>query len=756
MNKINIKIKKTIYSFLMFFIIPVCIYAQDKIKVLDQSTKMPITGLHFRYSTKTGVSDNDGLIEIDYIRGENLIMTHVSYGHWTLSDSQVKDAIESKFIEREMFSVSLQPVTVVSLRQKTTATNKIELNYLNRQHHDGGAILNFDPAISTIRKSGAYGFDPVFRGFKYDQLNIVIDGGQFAIAACPNRMDPTTSQVALNMIEHIEVLKGPYSLRFGNSFGATINFISAEPKFIETFKPSGRISSTFENNGSILRSEGFIGGTGEKYDLKFFGSWSKGNDYKDGDGNKVPANMMRGSFGTILGLKLSDYQNIIISANRNLGRDTDFPALPMDLRKDDTWMFSAQHKISFRDKPLKSWKSMLYGTFVDHLMNNFLKIINPRTIDVESPTKTHTYGGRTEGSWNFKNIVLFAGSDLKIEGAEGYRFREPLTGPNAGKIFTDNSWQNSKITRSAVFAESRFSTENLVYVISGRMELNSSQAREAADEFTGVNPQTSITQVNPCLSLGGIMNFTDLFSAKLWLGRARRSGSLTERFINYFPVGMDPYELLGNPKIKPETNNQADLILEFMTTGTNLNIDIFASYIENYISSVNDPELSPRLPTSPGVRQFQNIGEAFKTGFEIGWKQSLFLGLQHQLGLAYTFGESLKGNNPLPEISPFDIRYSIEGLYLKNKLNPEISFRYVSKQNRVSEEFGETETPEFTTVDLRITYQIFNTFKITGGVQNLFDVAYYEHLNRGFNGNSTLHIYNPGRNLYLSLNFDIK
>jgi iron complex outermembrane receptor protein len=48
-------------------------------------------------------------------------------------------------------------------------------------------------------------------------------------------------------------------------------------------------------------------------------------------------------------------------------------------------------------------------------------------------------------------------------------------------------------------------------------------------------------------------------STALWLGRAQRSGSLTERFINYFPVGQDPYEMLGNPQLLPEVNNQADL-----------------------------------------------------------------------------------------------------------------------------------------------------------------------------------------------------
>ncbi|MEZ5022434.1 MAG: TonB-dependent receptor plug domain-containing protein [Chitinophagales bacterium] len=68
--------------------------------------------------------------------------------------------------------------------------------------------------------------DPVLRGFKYDQLNIVMDGVQSATAACPNSRIPPTSQMAPNMLDRIEILKGPHALRYGSGFGGTINFIS--------------------------------------------------------------------------------------------------------------------------------------------------------------------------------------------------------------------------------------------------------------------------------------------------------------------------------------------------------------------------------------------------------------------------------------------------------------------------------------------------------------------------------------------------
>ena len=112
-------------------------------------------------------------------------------------------------------------------------------------------------------------FDPVLRGFKYDQINVVYDGGQSATAACPNLMDPFTSQMPPNMIRRIEILTGPHALRYGCSFGATINFIPVSPRFSDEHRVYGRISGGYESNGNVIRSEGDLG----KDDLK---------DYKKG------------------------------------------------------------------------------------------------------------------------------------------------------------------------------------------------------------------------------------------------------------------------------------------------------------------------------------------------------------------------------------------------------------------------------------------------------------------------------------------
>lgn len=266
---------------------------------------------------------------------------------------------------------------------------------------------------------------------------------------------------------------------------------------------------------------------------------------------------------------------------------------------------------------------------------------------------------------------------------------------------------------------------------------------------------TSSLQLNPGISVGAIKSLGNKFSAGLWFGRAQRSGSITERFINYFTVGQDAFELLGNPQLKPEINNQVDINLSYKSEKAIVSLDLFTSLIRNNISSVIDTNLIPMFPTSPGVRKFINIDNAFRTGFEISWKQSLSIYLQQRLSIAYTYGHNRDIDEPLPEIAPLDLRYSISGNAFKSKLHPAVNLRYSFKQNRISTDYGETSTPAFALVDLIISYQINKTINATAGIQNLLNENYYEHLNRSVSGNPSIEIFEPGRSIFFSLTIDL-
>ncbi len=723
----------------------------ERIKLVDKTTSSPIVGASFQYGSFTGVSDEEGMIEFTPTDEKSISFSHLNYGTWQLNEIELQQAIKSGVVYRKQQSVDMYPVTVIALKPTQSPSDKLEIDYQDRMAHDGAAILEQIPSISSVRKGGNYGADPVLRGFKNDQLNIVLNCAQCATAACPNRMDPPTSQMAPNMIDRIEILKGPYALRYGAGFGGTINFIPAPLRFEEHPEVYGRLSGGYENNGSVKRSEGLVGMSGKNYDLGLFASWSEGNDYESGNNHSIQADFLRASFGINLGLKLAEYHEMRISTNHNIARDADFPALPMDLREDNTWMFNIQHEMVFDAEYLDTWTTTVYGSFVDHLMDNRLKTLNPRMLNAETDANTYNYGARTETYWDLDNGPFYAGADFRVEGADGTRTRDYLMGMQAGKTFEDNVWQDSRIIKTGLFAEYQYKSAYTNVIVSGRVDLVSAESNDPSAEFLTAYSKTSETQINPSLSLGITRHLNYEVSLSLWLGRVQRSGGLVERFINYFPVGQDPYELVGNPTLNPEINNQIDFSLRWIRGETALNVDIFASYLQDFISSSIDTSLTPRLPMSPGVRRFTNIGKAYKLGFEFNWKQNLFSGLHHRLGIAYTYAQDLERKEPLPEIAPLDIRYTIFGNFLEDKLQPEFTFRHVLKQTRVSSEYGESKTPGFSILDLKLSYQLLETFRVSAGINNVFDTNYYEHLSRSVRG-TTDPIYSPGRNFYTSFN----
>ncbi|HQU74329.1 MAG TPA: TonB-dependent receptor plug domain-containing protein, partial [Calditrichia bacterium] len=455
----------------------------SSLKLMDAADKKPIEGVTFHYGDQHGISAPAGMITLSILENQSLVFSHIAYGTWTLSDGELADAVKAGVLYRAQRPIEVQPVTVIHVHPRGEDVEQLALDVEDKLSHDAGAILNQNAAISSIRKSGSYGFDPVFRGFKYDQLNLVIDGAQCATAACPNRMDPPASQVAPNMMERVEILKGPHSFRYGTAFGGTVNFESAPLSFSERPQVYGRWSGSSESNGGIYRTEGMGGFRGNRYNLNLFGSFSNGEDYEDGGGVAVPARFQRASAGARLGVSVTENQDLTLSITHNNAQDTQFPALPMDLRSDKTWLFNARYEGRFSGGALSRWSTTAFATSVDHLMDNLDKVLVPRMMDARTDATTLNYGGRSETTWMLGYARLYAGLDLRVEKAEGDRTRSFLMGPMAGRTVYDNVWNGGEVAKAGAFGEYHRAFDDFRMVMSGRLEVNKSRATDLNEGF---------------------------------------------------------------------------------------------------------------------------------------------------------------------------------------------------------------------------------------------------------------------------------
>ncbi|SFI38634.1 TonB-dependent receptor domain-containing protein [Halpernia frigidisoli] len=643
-------------------------------------------------------------------------------------------------------SLSKDIEVVKITRQFLNNKKNLETNNSDLINHDAGKFLEVLPEFSGIKKAGNYATDPVLRGFKYEQLNIIIDGVASAINACPSRMDPATSQVPMNIVKEAEIYKGPYHFRQGASFGGTINFVTIQPTFTDSLSLKGRLTTGYESNGNVLRDELFTSLSSKKIVWDLYGSYQKGDDYKDGNGNKVPSSFLRYNLGTKASYRWNENNVTTFHLNTNQARNVEFAALSMDLLYDKTWMLQARHTVKIDNSIVKNLDFNSYASFVKHSMGTPDK-------SMISNVGTNTYGERGEAKLAWGNNVFYSGLDFKHEEAKNISSKMSMMmmgGMMMPMIQDGTSWQNSYDNQIGWFNEFNHDFGNGKLTASYRLDYNQADAKDLSKLFQTLYGTANTNQINNSLSLAYSQELNAKNKLSLLIGRAQRSGSLTERFINRYPGGIDAYELVGNPNLKAETNNQTDLIYTFKTEKLFFQADVFYSYLQNSISGKIIP-LKPLNMMSPGTRQLQNLGDAYKTGFESRINWNFLPKLTSEMAIAYTYAEEISTKNPLPEIAPLDLRWKIQ--YDIAPFVFAAKYRFVNTQNRINPEFGEFKTPDFSLMDVSAKMDIFKNAQINFEVNNVFNRAYAEYLNRTLSLDKMQRILNPGRNFVVNFSY---
>jgi iron complex outermembrane receptor protein len=326
-----------------------------------------------------------------------------------------------------------------------------------------------------------------------------------------------------------------------------------------------------------------------------------------------------------------------------------------------------------------------------------------------------------------------------------------LTGMMAGKTFYDTLWQQGSIFRTSVFAHGEKRMGQFQLTLSGRADWVNAKPNQPAAKTIASEADLSTNDFNTSLSAGLSRSFGNHFQMAFWLGHGVRSASITEKFINYLPVGLDAYEVVGNTQLKPEANTQLDLLLRYKTENALIQLNFYHAFISQLITTVVDPTLKPVIATSPGVRKYINVADAKMMGFELSYHQQIAQVLNQELTLAFVRGQNKVIHEPLPEINPFEIRYKLAANLMNSKLQPYFSLRHSFAQNRISTSFNEKATGDFTVMDLGIKAMTLKKVQFTAVVQNIFNISYREHLSRYIR--PTLPLNAPGRSLVLMFSY---
>lgn len=613
-----------------------------------------------------------------------------------------------------------------------------------------------------IIKRGGYASEPVFRAFKYEQLNVQYDGGMKILNACPNRMDPITTHVIPEEIERIEVVKGPFTVRYGQNFGGIVNLVSKNANS-KKMGVSGNVEMGYETNGNNFTGLGAVVYKKEKFDLELNGSYRDYGDYTDGNGDVVPSAFTSTDYSVKLGINPTEEQRLRLTWRQSFGRDIKHAGLPMDSPYDNSYLIGLDYKIRDISPTVNSIMFKGFYSNVDHLMSNDDRP-NYAMTAAEANVFVTTYGGKAEITLlPSSRTTLFLGTDANLIGREGDRVRtikmmngnmlpEPI-------VKVDKIWQDTELNDIGLFAEGRWRINDYAVLSAGlRTDFVSSSINDPEQDFLDLYGGEIEDQNEVNLS-GNVSYMYIIEKTKLQFsfGHGVRTASIPERYINHFSINSDPYEYVGNPYLDPEANNQFEVSLNQQIEKFEFGASVFYSFLTNYITAVVDesiprkfmPQLEPKY-----AKRFVNVDQAMQTGFEMYFNVQFTEAFSFLSDLSYTYGENQSLDEPLPQVVPLTSHLSLN--YDKQKYWFTFKSRLVAEQSRVAPSFGETPTPGFAVFDFSAGIKPIPNLSIRAAVLNIFNTAYYEHLNFSYRNSNLLNgrIYEPGRNFTLYVNYN--
>jgi iron complex outermembrane receptor protein len=772
-------------------------YAQNdytlKGKVTNAQDGKPIADVNLVLMPikKGTITASDGTYIISEIpKGKYILsVTFMGYKKFEKEIAFEKDNIVNLSIALEKGDIMMPPTPIVAkppmpLEHITTKIEKVDLNAT--ANRDIGDYIRLAPGVSGVRKGGS-SVDPAIRGYKFFQVTTFVDEGVMIPGGCPNRMDPTASHIEVDDIQGVEIIKGPHALKYGIGFGGYVHLMTSKPEPFETkdFEVKIKGMKSYESNWNGNKDYINVKFGNNKTYFNFAGANAQYGNYKDGNGDVVRSQYHKYGFSAEMGYKPTKKSELLISYNQSYNRDGAFPALPMDERIDNTDLLAVNFKMMKVSPRIMAIKAKFFQANVFHEMDNKEREFADTVVSISQvDAMTRGFGAGTMIKTGEKSTLMIGAGLMQMEkfGERTkiyWRMPPVVTGvPQKVEVLMDATIRNQG---SFFEYKNKFGLTN--FIAAGRLDLNMAESTSPLT-LADVNGDSLITYEkstfyqNISLSLGIERPLKNNFAFSVYLGRGVRPPNMLERFLQLLPVGYDNFDYVGRPDILPEANHQLDVSLTNRTEDLgNFSVTGFYSVITNFISSqVLPPSVIPTNSIDVlGVKIFTNVDLAYFRGFEFTYSSPAKYNFRADIGAAYTratVSEGLGWNadaqgNPagtvsikddnLEEIPPFEATLRMLYYYKEGKFVPRTTIRFVADQNQVSQSYNERTTPGFIVADASFSYRHNSNLTINAGVANLFDKAYFEHLNRRIIGsidceNCRLgNLYEPGRSFFVNM-----
>lgn len=600
---------------------------------------------------------------------------------------------------------------------------------------DGADYLKTIPGFSVVRKGGSNG-DPVFRGMFGSRLNILTNGGTI-LGGCGSRMDTPTSYISPETYDRITVIKGPETVIWGPTGSAGTILFERDPQHF--YQLGGHVSGSIlmGTDGRLDKNLDATGGNEYGY-VRFTGNQSKAKDYHDGDGHKVHSKWDKWNGDIAVGISPDQDTLLEFTAGRGNG-EARYADRGMDGSRFARESYGLRFEKSNIGEVLDKVEAQVYYNYVNHVMDNYrLRHMNPYTKWMESNPDRRTIGGRVSATWKWSDFKLQAGIDGKKDTHRNKNTIKAMPSMGSMMSLTSEGWtKDAYFTNYGAFSElTWYATDQDRVISGGRVDHYRAKAEQQNKERTNTLPSGFIRWEHDLTTTP-----TTLYAG---IGH-------TQRFPDYWELFSPTNKLLVFNKLKPEKTTQIDFGLQY-------NNNRLSAWASGYVGWVGDYIIFTQRGNQNNV---SNVNARIMGG-ELGASYKLTEGWKADASLAYAWGRNSSDGRALPQIPPVELRLGLN--YQYDKWSAGTLWRLVSSQHRVAKDQGNVigkdfgKSSGFGIFSLNGGYEISKNFKLTAGIDNLFDKFYIEHLNRGgsslFGYTADQQIPEPGRTVWTKLSFD--
>jgi iron complex outermembrane recepter protein len=643
----------------------------------------------------------------------------------------------------------IQELPRVIVQSSPIIPNHIEHDPSHDFAIDAAELLRNTNAISGSRLGG-HGIDPILRGQAQNRLNIILDQA-YIFGGCPNRMDPPTAYANLDSYDNITIIKGVQSVLWGaGGSGGSIKFSRLPPQFGDSLDYRVKTNLGYKSNGDVNNFNLDAASGNNLAYLRGIVQYSSGNDYNDGDGNRI-----RSAFNTKSAYLSAGYapnQTTMLQLSIEEVRESDilFAGSSMDAPQSDATI--VRFSITQTDLQFS-----LYHSAVEHVMDNFsLRPLNA-PMKMLADTESTTYGGRLSYDVKLTDAVLTLGLDHQVNQKQADRY---VGMPTANQLNNLQSlmWGDIDTKQIGVFAQAEIALDDDIIIGGVRYDYITAQAKQAnRANSAGQTPNMLFNQyyalnatkqsehnLTALIRYETKPQFLADYNIFAGLSRSVRTADASERFMS--ATHQNPAQRwIGRPDIAPEQHYQFDLGLYTQQLDYDLNLSGFYNRVKDFI--LRDKAID-------GASIYRNIN-ADLYGFELDLTWKTIENLLIDVGLSYVRGHNKSDDRALAYIPPLEaiigVNYNLPGYKLLLAGN----LRLAAKQNRIDEQFDAGTSPSYEVLDLYASYNFNSNLGLQLGVDNVFDHTYAYHVNRAnvdpFNP-TAVRVNEPGRNWWLRFN----